>query len=138
MFEWKPEYKLGIAEIDLQHGKLLEIGAQLFELMSDKDRRKSDNYDEIFDCIEELKAYTIYHFDYEEGLFEECNYSDTEKHAKHHSDFVAKLEEIDLEQLENMQVVVVMELISFLAKWIEDHILVTDKAYLTELNRYVD
>lgn len=138
MFEWKSEYTLGIKEIDLQHGKLLEIGAQLFELMSDKDRRKADNYDEIIDSIEELKAYTVYHFDYEEGLLEQSKYSDLDEHCKHHNDFIAKLEEINLEEIENMQIVVVMELISFIAKWIEEHILVTDQAYLVELKQFVD
>lgn len=72
MFLWKKEFELGISSIDDQHKRLLEIGNRINDLLINHEE-DDDNYDEIFMVIEELKDYTIYHFNTEEELF--VNYS---------------------------------------------------------------
>ena len=68
MFLWKMEFELGISSIDDQHKRLLEIGNRINELLINHEE-DDDNYDEIFTVIEELKDYTVYHFNTEEELF---------------------------------------------------------------------
>lgn len=68
MFLWKKEFELGISSIDDQHKRLLEIGNRINELLINHEE-DDDNYDEIFTVIEELKDYTVYHFNTEEELF---------------------------------------------------------------------
>lgn len=54
-----------------------------------------------------------------------------EKHKKIHKDFVQKLEEIDLDQIDKNQKDFSMELLNFVATWIEQHILGEDQKYTT-------
>jgi len=134
MFDWKENYSLGIEEIDNQHKHLLEIGTELYDLMASKERRQSDKYDEIMETIHKLKDYTVFHFDFEEGLMQKCNYSDVDNHEKEHRTFVDKISEIEDEDIDSFQNKITMELIGFVASWIEKHILETDRKYVAELN----
>lgn len=133
MFEWKDNYSLGIKDIDDQHKKLLKIGMGLYELMASKEIRQSDRYDEIIDMIHELKEYTVYHFNYEEQKLEKCNYSDLDKHILEHQNFIDKIDEVEDEDVDSFQNKVALELIDYIAKWIVNHILVTDRKYVKEL-----
>ena len=87
MFIWKEEFELGIPSIDEQHKSLLDIGNRISKLLMEHEDG-DDNYEEIFSVIEELKTYTIYHFDSEEELFVTYDYPDYENHKKEHDDFI--------------------------------------------------
>lgn len=134
MFTWKDSYSLGIKDIDMQHKRLLEIGMDLFELMSSKERRQSDKYDEIMESLHQLKEYTIYHFDFEEELLKKSGYKELDDHIAEHSDFIAKLDDLEDQDIDTFQNKVTMELIDYVAKWIGSHILDTDKKYVPFLN----
>lgn len=133
MFEWKEIYSLGIADIDDQHKRLLEIGSDLHTLIASKERRQSDKYDDIMEMLHELKDYTVYHFDFEEALMEKCDYSDVNNHEKEHRAFIDKLIDIEDQDIDTFQNQITMELIGFVANWIETHILETDKKYVAEI-----
>lgn len=79
MFLWKKEFELGISSIDDQHKRLLEIGNRINDLLINHEE-DDDNYDEIFMVIEELKDYTIYHFNTEEELFVKYKYPEYNEH----------------------------------------------------------
>lgn len=136
MFKWKDNYSLDIPVIDTQHKQLLKIGTKLFLMMSDKDTRKSDKYDEIMEVIHELKEYTIYHFDFEEKLFEESNYEDTVEHIREHNTFIDKITEIETSDIDAFQNMISMDLIAFIASWIEKHILESDMAYVETIKEH--
>lgn len=102
MFLWKKEFELGIKSIDDQHIKLLEIGNRINELLINHDDG-DDNYDEIFQVIEELKAYTVYHFNNEETLFEKYKYPEYEIHKKEHDAFIQYMDSVNLESIDDNQ-----------------------------------
>jgi len=133
MFNWKEEYRTGIRLIDHQHAKLLKIGSSLLQI-SNNDKVHTNRHDDIVKIIDELKDYAIYHFNYEEALFDSCDYSDRDRHEQSHKRFVLKLEEIDLTDTRNMQSSVLMDLLSLLSSWLEHHILIEDMAYIQELS----
>lgn len=127
MFEWKENYSVEVDIIDEQHKKLLEIGAQLYDIVSNK--ANIDFYDEILNILESLKDYTVYHFEYEEKLMKEYNYEDLDKHKVEHRKFIQKIMSITEDSIDEKQGNVTMDMILFVADWIENHILKSDKKY---------
>ena len=128
MFLWKKELELGIPSIDEQHKKLLEIGNRINDLILDH-REGNDNYDEITDVIRELKDYTVYHFQNEQVLLEKYHYPDYDGHKKEHDDFIAYLNGIDINEVEDDQIGFLKALLAKLIKWIFNHIISTDFLY---------
>ena len=65
---------------------------------------------------------------------EENGYPDFERHKKEHDAFVKKVQSIDELDVDEKQKKVGMELVIFIADWIENHILKSDMAYKEFLN----
>jgi len=127
MIQWKDSYRLGIEEIDKQHQKLFEIANRAYDLL--KNDMLVDKYDRIVSIIEELREYTIYHFGYEEKYMVSINYKKLLSHKVVHDDFIAKINEIDLDKVDESQDQYLAEILDFVVQWIEQHILGTDKLY---------
>lgn len=129
MFEWKSEYTCYNEDIDSQHKKLLVLVSQLYEIVRLKDG--FDHFDEIIAIFNELSEYTVYHFSFEEELFSKYNYDEKEikLHKLEHSSFINKVSEIDLREVDENQRGISLEIVMFIIKWIEDHILATDKKF---------
>lgn len=131
MFKWKENYSCNIEEIDRQHKRLLEIGSELSSLIRTKN---VDHYDEIIQLLDELKKYTIYHFKTEEDLMGKYGFDGLAEHKKVHQSFVDKINEVDSEDIDENQKGVTMEILVFIADWIEKHILKVDHMYKDFLN----
>ena len=124
MFEMKEEYKVGVPQIDAEHQKLFEIGEKAYQLL--KDPYVIDKYDKIVEVIEELKEYTIYHFKHEEDYMESINYKRLFSQKIEHAEFVKKIEEVDLNQIDKDQDEGIMGILTFLNDWLIYHILEKD------------
>ncbi len=127
LFKWREKYSCNVEAIDTQHQKLFELGARLYAIVAMKDG--IDHYDEIIEVLTELKEYTIYHFKFEEALMEKYNYNELEMHKEEHDAFIAKILEIEDKDIDEKQQGVTLEIIEFIANWIEGHILRTDFRY---------
>lgn len=124
MFEMKEEYKLGVPHIDEQHEKLFEIGERAYQLL--KDKYSLDKYDKIVEIINELAAYTVIHFRDEEAYMESINYRKILSQKVEHADFIKKVNEIDLSKIDENQDENIMGILTFVAKWLTDHIIEQD------------
>lgn len=125
--KWKDSFSCNIEEIDLQHRKLFEIGANLFTIASVND--SYDHYDEILKILGELKDYTVYHFGYEEKLMQEFGFQGYSEHKAEHEAFIRKVLKFESEDLDVKQAESLMKLIVFVADWVTSHILKTDMLY---------
>jgi hemerythrin len=125
MIQWKESYRLGVDEIDDQHKKLFEIANRAYELL--KNDFVTDKYDRIVSIIEELKEYTVYHFSFEENYMDSIKYRKLLSHKVIHDDFIAKINEVDLDNVDENQDEYLMGILDFVVEWIEQHILGTDK-----------
>lgn len=128
MFIWKKEFELGIVSIDTQHQKLLEIGNRINDLLV-AHQDGDDDYDDIMEVLEELKDYTIYHFNVEEELFLKYKYPDYDKHKEEHDAFIDYLNSIDIRTVEDQQSVFLKELLKKIVNWVFNHIITTDFMY---------
>lgn len=125
--KWREKYRCDIEEIDTQHKKLFEIGDELYTIATLKDGL--DHYDDIIAILQKLKDYAIYHFKYEEELMEKYGYEELEEHKKVHDKFVNKVIEFEHKDIDEDQDAVALNMVMFLADWIEQHILGTDFKY---------
>ncbi len=125
--EWNEQLSTGIKEIDDQHKKLID---QINILHSAMHERKAK--DVMGKILEELKAYTKYHFTTEEKSFEKYNYSEKILHTKKHNELIKQLDEI-MEQYNAGSMTISIPLLNFLNKWISEHIQKDDMKYVPDL-----
>ena len=127
IFKWKDRFNTGIDEIDNQHKRLFEIGTELYDLASSEDG--IDNYDNIVALINELKDYTVYHFNYEEERMAKAGYSEISAHKEEHQQFIDKLNETEAKDIDMNQKQVLLDMIEFIIGWVSGHIVGTDFKY---------
>jgi hemerythrin-like metal-binding domain len=125
MIKWKQDYETGIQQIDEQHKRLLEIAGSALELL--KNDLYIDKYDQIIQILEELKDYTIYHFNSEEEYMLKIGYKKIFSQKIEHAAFIEKINNIDLNNLDRNQNKELLSLLEFVVNWIDEHILKKDK-----------
>ena len=86
-----------------------------------------DKYDEIMGVLEQLRNYTIQHFSDEEEYMTSINYESLDAQKKAHQMFVDKLNDINLDDMDDNQQQYLVELVDFLLMWLVNHILKMDK-----------
>ncbi len=128
MFEWKKEFELGIDVIDEQHKTLVSIGNRISELLKEHEEG-CDDYDLIMDVIEELRDYTVYHFETEEDILLKCEYPDFDAHKVQHDRFIDYLNSIDIDEVDENQKEFLSDLLKRVINWIFKHIMSVDFNY---------
>lgn len=114
--QWDPAYDLGIEDIDLQHHFFLNLVNRLaneLQAAQDDDRRLA--------LIEELNAYTRFHFISEENLMRREGFAQADEHRQHHRAL--------LDQLSHRQASLAMKhtaesaeaMVLFLREWFLNH-----------------
>ncbi|MCQ8105205.1 bacteriohemerythrin [Methylomonas sp. SURF-2] len=128
---WNDQLNVGIATVDQQHQKLVEILNQLDEAVALGYKHKK-----ILQLVDELIDYTRYHFQEEEGLMLQPAYDAAmyQKHKSEHDEFIRKVVREREAAIDNPDAVS-NELLDFLVAWIMDHILYSDKQMALALNR---
>jgi len=120
---WTESLSVGIDSIDEQHKVLIQI-------INDLNNAKNNNEtDAIMQQIfTRLIEYTEQHFKYEEDIFDEYAYEDTEAHKKQHQALIETIYELK-QKFESGETRIGIEVLQFLNRWLTDHILKTDHAY---------
>lgn len=125
MYEMKEEFKTGIEFVDKEHKMLFDIADRIYVLLNNE--FSIDKYDKIVSVIEELKDYTTFHFKDEEAYMESINYKRMFTQKIDHDNFVKKLDDINLKELDENQDKHIFELLEFVNDWLIHHILEKDK-----------
>ena len=124
LIEWTSELSIGIDSIDEQHKKLVNMINAL------NDAKLAGSTNELLGKIfTGLTTYTQKHFTYEENMFAEYGYSNSDEHKRQHNELIAQVVELKDKFLENPQGTISDDLIHFLKRWLTNHIMRTDKEY---------
>ncbi|WP_022666811.1 bacteriohemerythrin [Desulfospira joergensenii] len=123
LMPWGPKLALNIPEIDEQHIKLISLINQLHKAMKIKQGREKSG-----EILAGLAEYTVYHFGFEEELFERYAYPGREEHLAIHRELVDKVMTLR-EEFDQGKATLTMDLMTFLTDWLKNHIMKTDKAY---------
>lgn len=124
-FAFTDKYRTGIPFVDEEHEKLFDIIRETNTLIYQE--LLHDKYDGIIHILKELKEYTIHHFQDEENYMESIGYEGIEAQKHAHLAFVEKLNEINLDDMDDNQQQYLEELVEFLLGWLSNHILKMDK-----------
>ncbi|GAA3931638.1 bacteriohemerythrin [Litoribacillus peritrichatus] len=129
LFRWKPEYAVGIKQIDNQHQTLIALINELHDAIE-----SSFTPEKLNSVLQRLFDYTRYHFTTEENLMEASGYPSDKlkKHKKQHQLFIAELNgcQTDLDSMSVEDAIIIQE---FLVNWLKNHILKID----TQLAEYL-
>ena len=125
MLHWKDDYAIGVEIIDEQHKHLFEIGNKIYDLL--ENYLLDDKYDKVVTIIQELGEYTKYHFKTEEDYMLQIRYPKYFSQKVEHDDFIKKIEEIDLKDLDQNQEKHIRDILTFVFQWVLEHILKKDK-----------
>lgn len=125
MYEFKEEYVTGIAQVDDEHKRLFEIADETYRLS--KEEFLVDKYDQVRQILEELKDYALLHFEHEEAYMESINYKQMFIQKVQHDQFREKINDLDLDHLDENSDEMIEEILEFLTGWLVNHILEHDK-----------
>lgn len=129
MIQWKDEYAIGMDVIDEQHKRIFDIANRAYTLL--KNELVTDKYDAIVEIVNELKEYTIYHFQTEEAHMQGIGYRRYFSQKIAHDNFLLKMDEVDLSKVDEDHNEYLLELLEFVTNWLLQHILKQDKLIVT-------
>ncbi len=121
---WSEGHSVNNTKIVEQHKKLIELINRLYNVYLDQKHET-----EIKDIVAEIKNYTFYHFKAEETLFKIQNYKNSAEHIKLHQSFIEEFEAI-LKSYNGLNLVITMKTMTFLQRWLTNHIIKEDKKYI--------
>ncbi|MDO8606686.1 MAG: hemerythrin family protein [Phaeospirillum sp.] len=124
MIEWTGRFDTGIAEVDRDHRRLVDLINQLDGIISD-----GGDLGRVGAVVDALVDYADYHFQREERILESVGYDGAGAHAEIHARFGHVLGDMvgvcmlhpDRENL--------LRLGDYLKSWLTDHILVEDMKF---------
>lgn len=127
LFEWRDDYSVKVPSIDTQHRKLVAMLNELHDGMVG-----GSGTAHLGGLLVGLVEYTAQHFAYEEKLFAEHGYPESERHIEEHQRLVTQVLDFKT-KFEAGQASINMQLMKFLKDWLIKHILGSDKAYSAHL-----
>lgn len=123
LITWSPKYSVGIPSIDEQHKKLVDIINELNDAMKTGKSKEVLNH-----VLTSLVDYTKVHFKYEEDLFNKFGYQEKLSHKMSHDKLTKQV--IDFyDNYQKGKISLSIDLMSFLSKWLIDHIIGEDLKY---------
>jgi hemerythrin len=124
LIEWdSKKFSVHVDEMDEQHKKWIH----LINVLHDSLMEKKDNVTPK-SAIEEMLAYTRYHFAQEEALMRNIDYPAFIEHKQLHGDFIVELQSLNVE-INTGHILLRTQIMSILKNWLEDHITTADMRY---------
>ncbi|GAA0182717.1 hypothetical protein SH2C18_50470 [Clostridium sediminicola] len=130
MLVWEEKYCIGNKLIDAQHKYIFEIGNKAYSLLENKSN--VDTNTELIDIFKSLNQYTKFHFKSEEDYMLSIEYPKFFAQKREHDNFIKKLDEFECNLLNETSEKSIEDLLSFIFKWILNHIIQKDKLILLE------
>lgn len=125
MIKWSKSYEIGIAEIDLQHQKWIEITNEFHTAI------KNNSQGAILEAtLNKFLEYSNMHFSCEEKYMESIKYPRYATHRKIHESFVVKTKYYT-GLLKKNKSQLAGEMWDFIKNWLVNHILIEDKKIKT-------
>jgi len=121
-FTWSNKYSVVNEELDTHHKNLFDVFNKLYDSCLNKNEIKPGT------IIEELVAYSNYHFQAEERYMESIQYPDIRNHISEHRSFSALIGKYHHTH-ETNEMAVSKGIVLHLWKWLIDHVMTEDKKY---------
>ncbi len=119
--QWDNSFEVGIKSIDIEHRELIKMITKLENSLN-----KGMEAYHLGLVIKDLVNYTKHHFASEESIMKQINYPEFDNQKKMHEVLIQDVINILLNLKEGKEITS-KELITFLQKWLNDHIINEDK-----------
>lgn len=123
-YEWTESMSVGVDLIDSDHKALIDLINLLHESISGE--RSTQSLQDVFD---RLIAYTEIHFAREEKVMQACGFPGLTPHQDEHAEFTERVYEIRTKLQAGDDSPISDELLVYLKRWLNAHILIQDMAY---------
>jgi len=120
---WQDIYSVHDPEMDKQHKKFVDLLESLYDAM-----KRGGGKDQIVKTINELIAYTVYHFDSEEKLMRDIGFEGFESNKAIHEDLKKQIIDIQT-RINNNEAISAEQVLSFLRNWLLNHIQNEDQKF---------
>ncbi len=117
--DWTSILNIGVTKIDEQHKQLISLSNSLIQAMT-----IGKGNEVLTTLFEELKAYTLYHFEDEEKYMASMNYPQLENHKVIHTKLIEQVDTFRNELLAGE--VTPNQALDFVNDWIIEHIMDVD------------
>jgi hemerythrin-like metal-binding protein len=121
---WSDAYSVGVADLDRQHRKLIDMVNQLADLPAEKNAESSAV---LHETLSGLFDYTQIHFRDEEDHLRRLGYTQLAAHEREHAAFIAKIANFNMAALGGILDRVGVQ--RYLREWLLSHILKSDMHY---------
>ncbi len=125
---WDNSYSVGVALIDNQHKRLINIINELHDAMG-----AGKGKDVLGKVLHELIQYVNTHFKTEEEHMVKYHYPDYETHRYEHEKLTDEVKRF-YDDFNSGKAVLSIQIMNFLRNWLMDHIVVKDKKFGKFLN----
>lgn len=131
VFEWHDGLSVGIDNMDNHHKRLIVLVNYFYD--KHKDNAFSGKLDdasivELLVMFDNLINYATYHFSIEETLMKKYSFPEIDTHIMEHKFFKYKIKVL-YNNIKNRNSIIIIDILSFLQRWIIVHILNSDKQY---------
>lgn len=126
---WREQMSVGIKVLDDDHRHLIDIINQLVMSIAKHDWHRGERQESLRVLLSRLKSYTHEHFAREEAIQANCLYPGLIENQEHHQELISDLESLSsrfLAPKEGESQVGDEEMISFLRRWLIEHIIKVD------------
>lgn len=131
LMAWNDRLSVGIASIDKEHQKLVELLNNFYDAVQANHGKES-----LAGLLAALIDYTKVHFGNEEQLFAKTAYPEAASHKKAHDDLARQVLEIQKKYLKGANATLSIETLNFLKNWLLDHIQGADRKYAPHLTSH--
>ena len=132
-YEWSDSMSVGVDLIDSDHKALIDLINLLHDSVVGEGGKQSAQ-----DVFDRLIAYTEIHFAREEKVMEACGFSGLTPHKDEHVDFTERVYEIREKLQSGDESPITNELLVYLKRWLNAHILIQDMAYKPNASGHPD
>lgn len=116
LLQWSASFNTGVALMDKQHQRLVDLINQLFECMKNGGDRML-----LASVVDELVSYTVTHFRAEEDVMKKHNFPDFDRHRQIHQNFIDQVS-IYADKLKSGERLPPADVYNFLKDWLVSHI----------------
>jgi hemerythrin-like metal-binding protein len=125
---WNDRYSVGIARIDAQHQRLVDLINDLHAAMAGGEAKSA-----LEKILDGLAAYAVSHFATEEQLMRKFGYPSFDQHKAEHDKLMVQVRLLQ-DKSRAKATTLSLEVMTFLKRWLIGHIANVDKKYTAHLN----
>lgn len=130
VLSWKKEYSVGVEQIDNEHKQLIEMINKAYDSVEDREEEEV-----LSELVKEMQQYAKTHFATEAAFMKIHDYPEVESHRLKHNDFMMHAAPAGKKLTSDGKELDPIKVFKYLADWLTDHIMETDKhlgAFLNE------